>query len=251
MAELIHHLANQQAELALIVEEMTVEDLLTPSRCAGWSVADVLLHLAQTNEAAVASLAGSFDDTISNMWDSSAEVADVDEWAALVVESERPSDPGDSAVRWRASADAQLAAFGSCDPHARVPWVVGDLAARTLASTRLSETWIHTNDVAVPLGVVTQAGDQLHPIARLAWRTIPYAFERAGEFPPAPVALRLDAPDGSIWRFRAEGEAPNLVEGSALEFCEVAAQRADGSSTSLQATGPDADRILRFVRTFA
>lgn len=30
----------------------------------------------------------------------------------------------------------------------RVPWVVGEMAARTLCTTRLSETWIHTTDVA-------------------------------------------------------------------------------------------------------
>ena len=48
----------QQAELIALVEGRGEDELLAPSRCDGWTVADVLLHLAQTNEMAVASVEG-------------------------------------------------------------------------------------------------------------------------------------------------------------------------------------------------
>ena len=41
-----------------IVGDLDDDGLLRPSRCEGWTVADVLLHLAQTNEMAVASAQG-------------------------------------------------------------------------------------------------------------------------------------------------------------------------------------------------
>jgi hypothetical protein len=46
--------------------------------------------------------------------------------------------------------------------------VPGELSARTLATTRLAETWIHAGDVAGALGVTLPPTDRLRPIARLA-----------------------------------------------------------------------------------
>ena len=47
-----------EAELDGLVRDLDPAGLTTPSRCPGWSVADVLLHLAQSNEMAVASVTG-------------------------------------------------------------------------------------------------------------------------------------------------------------------------------------------------
>ena len=90
-------------------------------------------------------------------------------------------------------------------------------------------------------------------MARLAWRTVPYAFARAGLDLQAPVAFELTAPDGRDWSFRPDGPAPVLtvVRGSAADLCEVAGQRADASETALTADGPDAADVLRLMRTFA
>ena len=127
------------------------------------------------------------------------------------------------------------------------------MAARTLASTRLSESWIHTVDVASAYGPLPEPTDRLWHVARLAWRTVPYAFARAGRDLQAPVAFELVAPDGTAWSFRPDPPAPVLtvVRGTAADLCEVAGQRAEASATSLSADGPDAAAVLRFVRTFA
>ena len=65
-------------------------------------------------------------------------------------------------------------------PAAAGQGVAGELSARTLASTRLAETWIHTGDIAAGLGVDLVPTDRLWHMARLAWRTLPYAFAQAG-----------------------------------------------------------------------
>ena len=49
-----------------------------------------------------------------------------------------------------------------------------------LATTRLTETWIHAGDVLHAFGQVPAATERLWHIARLAWRTLPYAFARDG-----------------------------------------------------------------------
>ena len=55
--------------------------------------------------------------------------------------------------RWQASADTFLKLLDAADLHQRVMWVAGELSARTLATTRLAETWIHAGDVATAFGV--------------------------------------------------------------------------------------------------
>ena len=55
-------LVAQQAELAGLLASLDDDGWARPSRCAGWSIADVVLHIAQTNEMAIASCDGRFDD---------------------------------------------------------------------------------------------------------------------------------------------------------------------------------------------
>ena len=96
------------------------------------------------------------------------------------------------------------------------------------------------------------APDRLQPIARLAWRTLPYAFARAGKTMSGPVALHLTGPDGTVWEFDAgHPPAATTISGPALDFCLVAARRVPPSETALAATGADGDAVLDLVRTFA
>jgi uncharacterized protein (TIGR03084 family) len=133
----------------------------------------------------------------------------------------------------------------------RVQWVAGDMSARTLATTRLSEAWIHTGDVAEALGVELPVPDRVWHIARLAWRTVPYAFGRAGRELSGPVAFELIAPDGASWDFVPDSEPMTVIRGDAIDLCRVAARRADPEDTSLRSVGPDAAGVLELVRTYA
>lgn len=252
MDRIVAALAAQQDDLEAIVAPLDDQGWQAPSRCAGWTVADVVLHLAQTDEMAVASLDGRLAAAIDAAAAAGAgPAADVDQAAALMVESERGLPPAAVLDRWRAGAHALRAALGAHDPGERVLWVAGELTVRTLATTRLAETWIHTGDVAEPLGHEVAADDRLWHIARLAWRTLPYAFARAGRTLAGPVAFSLAAPGGDTWHFVPDEPAVTTIEGSAVELCTVAGQRADAADTDLQGEGPDAAAVLELVRTFA
>ncbi|HEU5448749.1 MAG TPA: maleylpyruvate isomerase family mycothiol-dependent enzyme [Acidimicrobiia bacterium] len=248
-------LADQVDELDRLVRDLDEAGLGLPSRCPGWSISDVLLHVAQTNEMTVASVEGRFTEEAAAFGNRAGSVppgSDVNDLAGLAVAAERGRSGKEVYDRWRASSTAQAAALGACDAGTRLPWVAGDLAAITLATTRLAETWIHTGDVAGGLGRdVTSSAARLQPIARLAWRTLPYAFASAGKAMSGPIALRLTAPDGTVWEFASDEPAATTVSGPALDFCLVAARRVSASETALVATGPDGATVLDLVRTFA
>ncbi|GAA2566130.1 maleylpyruvate isomerase family mycothiol-dependent enzyme [Pseudonocardia hydrocarbonoxydans] len=217
--------------------------------CPGWSVADVVLHLAQTDELVVSAADGGFAAAAERVVPGAVGET-VDDTVGRMVAHQRGA-PGPAVhARWRAAASTLREVLAASDPRRPMPWVVTDLPARTMATTRLSECWIHTHDVAVALGVALVPGDRLRHVARLAVRTVPYAFARAGLPAPGPVAARLTAPDGSTWHL-GDDDAPTVVTGSAADFCLVAARRLDPAAAEVRATGPGADDVLRLVRTYA
>jgi uncharacterized protein (TIGR03084 family) len=253
MDDILSALNQQHDELDGLLRGLDEAGWALPSRCPGWSIADVVLHVAQTNDMAVASVERRFNATVA-AFGKAAEAAppgaNVDDLAGLAVAAERGRPGKEVYERWLASSTAQSKALAGCEPSTRVPWVAGELAAITLATTRLAEVWIPTGDVAAALGRQQTPGPHLKPIARLAWRTLPYAFARSNQTLSGPVALTLTAPDGT-WEFTPDEPAATTVTGPALDFCLVAARRADPSETALTATGPDAAAVLELVRTFA
>ncbi len=251
MDAVVAALTDQQAELSRLLGSVDGDGWERASRCEGWTVADVALHLAQTNEMAVASVEGRFPEFVAAIASGLAPASTIDDGAAAMVARER-GEPGPSVRdRWQASADGFLAALATVDLHQRVTWVAGELSARTLAVTRLAETWIHTGDIAFGFGTPPAGGDGLRHIARLAWRTLPYAFARAGRPQAGPVAFYLRAPDGSQWDFVPDTEPLTTITGDALDLCLVAAQRVTASDTGLRGEGPDTAAVLDLVRTYA
>lgn len=240
--------------LDAFLSELTAEQWRAPSACEGWSVADVVLHLAQSEEGVI----GSFDHDNAAVpyapyLDSvmGAEGGAVDGLVDAAVAAERPDDPAAVLERWRAANGGVRERFRAVDPSRRLTWITVPLAARTLAATRLSEHWIHGMDVREPLGAPEPDTDRLRFIARLAWRTLPYAFGEAGEEAPS-VTLRVTAPSGDRWEWGNEGDdADVVIEGEAGEWCRVAARRLEPAETGLRTRGERADRVLQLARTYA
>jgi uncharacterized protein (TIGR03084 family) len=250
--DILMALASQHAELAELIDGCTNVDWERPTRCEGWDVAAVLLHLAQTDELATASAHGELDHYRDGfLGRGERQTVSVDEAAAARVDADRAAGGEAIRRRWHDASHALRAAFKAGDPHQRVTWISGQLSLRTLATTRLAEGWIHTRDIASALGIELQPTDRLRHIARLAWRTLPYAFQRADTAMNGPVALDLIGPNGEQWRFDADAPALTTIRGSAAEFCEVAARRVDPDATDLVGNGPDAAAVLRLVRTYA
>jgi uncharacterized protein (TIGR03084 family) len=215
----------------------------SPSAAAGWSVADTVLHLAQSEEGVLSSAAGSILRSTLPGGDG------VDDIMGRFVEAER-DDPAQIFQRWRAARAAALAALRAADPKQQMSWINTPLRPATLATTRLAEHWAHGLDITGPLGIPFPDTSRLRHIAWLAHRTLPYAFGLTGQ-PAAEVYCDLTAPGGGErWQYGPRG-ADSVVTGTAAAFCRVAARRLRPEESGLQATGPHGDAALRVLRTYA
>ena len=252
MNDIFEALREQNEELSSIVSELAEDQLALPSACKGWSVSDVLLHLAQTNEMAAASARGQRAQVPDGWVNSGNSVrTDINDIVADAVERERGRD-NDVLTRWVNSADDVANALEACDPAGRVLWVAGDMAPRTLATTRLAETWIHTGDVCHGLAIGQPKSNRIWHIARLVHRTLPYSFLRSGLEISGAVRFELTSPmeDTSVWCF-GDDKADTAITGPAIDLCLVAGQRAIAQETSLDGEGPNSETVLRIMRTFA
>jgi uncharacterized protein (TIGR03084 family) len=238
-------LAAEEERLEKILSGLDEAQWGSPSAADGWTIADVVLHLAQSEEAAAATashgtLRGALGTVAGETTDARADAA---------VKMERAA-PADVFARWQGARQAALAAMRAADPDQPVEWMVGTIKPATLATTRLAEHWAHGLDIAGPLGADFPDTGRLRHIAWLAHRTLPYALSLAGE-PAAPVRCELTTPDGEqVWRF-GPPDAESAITGPAGEFCRVAAQRLDPARSGLKASGPAGATALRLVRTYA
>jgi uncharacterized protein (TIGR03084 family) len=251
MDVVIRALAAEQAELAGLLDGLSESGWHFPTRCEGWDVADVVTHLAQTDVMAVDSAEGRFGALAEDLSEGRERPPSIDAGAALLVERDRGMPNHELMERWSTGAARLVGVLDGMDLSTRVTWVVGELSARSLATTRLAETWIHTGDVASALDVTLPPTDRLRHIARLAWRTLPYAFATADRTMAGPVAFRLMSPGGQLWEFEPDEPVVTTISGPATELCAVAARRVDPAATSLRGQGPDAEAALALVRTYA
>jgi len=250
--DVVAALEEQNAELGALLDDLDDAGWQRASRCEAWTIKDVVLHVAQSNEMAVASAHDRWGETIGAFAGVVPPGSSIDDAVDAMVAAERSLPATTVRDRWRSSGQEFLATVKGGDPHRRVMWAVGQLSLHSLVTTRLAETWIHTGDVAFGLGVELPVAERLRHIARLAWRTLPYAFTRAGRSLQGPVAVELTGPAGAEWVFTpTDGDPSTVVHGEALEWCLVAARRLDPRDTKLRAEGPDADAVLELVRTWA
>ena len=238
-------LGAEQERLEEILAGLSEAEWMTPSGAAGWTVADVVLHLAQSEEAVQATLMGGN----LGVWVAEATGSTMDERAEAAVRAER-AEPASVFGRWRRARRDSMAALTAGDPEQPVGWVTGLVKPATLATTRLAEHWAHGLDITGPLGLEFPDTDRLRHVAWLAHRTLPYALARAGE-QPAAVRCELTDPAGSdTWRY-GPPDAESAITGPAGEFCRVAARRLAPADARLTATGPHGATALRVLRTYA
>ncbi|HEY5988133.1 MAG TPA: maleylpyruvate isomerase family mycothiol-dependent enzyme [Streptosporangiaceae bacterium] len=244
----IDDLVAEQDRLETILAGLGEGEWAAPSAAAGWSVADVVLHLAQTEEAVVASAAGR-DMAVPSALAPGSAGPTLDEVMNQLVEAQRAA-PAPVFQRWRDARAAAAAALRAADPQVPLTWVDRPLKPATLATTRLAEHWAHGLDITGPLGLDFPDTARLRHIAWLAHRSLPYALALAGE-PPHEVFCDLTAPDGAdVWRF-GPPDADTAITGPAGAFCRVAAQRLTPAQSGLRATGPHGAAALRVLRTYA
>jgi uncharacterized protein (TIGR03084 family) len=238
-------LGAEQDRLEVILGGLDRAQWMSESGAAGWTVADVVLHLAQSEESVVTTASGG--DLRAGL--GAAAGATVGERVDALVRAQRAA-PDAVFGRWQRARRAALDALRAADPDRPLPWVAAPVKPATLATTRLAEHWAHGLDITGPLGLEFPDTGRLRHVAWLAHRTLPYAMTLAGE-QPAEVRCELTAPDGeSVWVF-GPPEAESAITGPAGEFCRVAARRLAPASSRLKATGPHGATALRLMRTYA
>jgi uncharacterized protein (TIGR03084 family) len=242
-AAIIDDLEAEQERLEVILDGLDAAAWQAPSAAEGWSVADVVLHLAQTEDAVVWFATGG--DTFGRQ---RLESPGVDDAAERMVQAER-AEPAVVFERWKAGRRAALAALRGADPQQPIPWVTNSLKPATLATTRLAEHWAHGLDITGPLGAPFPDTDRLRHVAWLAHGTLPYAFALAGD-EAHPVHCELTGPGGDTWHF-GPADADSAITGAAGAFCRVGAQRLAPEDSGLVATGPHGEAALRVLRTYA
>lgn len=239
--DIFSDLEAEHDRLESILAALDDEAWSSASGAAGWTIADVVLHLAQTDEAVVASAAAA-----DSPWRPGS--AAVDDLAEQMVRTQRAA-PAEVFARWRAARRASVAAMRAADPEQRLPWAAAPLKPATLATTRLAEHWAHGLDVTGPLRVDFPDTDRLRHVAWLGHSTLPYAFSLAGS-EPRPIYCELTGPHGDVWRYGPPDAASSIV-GSAGAFCRVGAQRLSADRSGLVTSGPDGPTALRLLRNYA
>ncbi|MEV4173630.1 maleylpyruvate isomerase family mycothiol-dependent enzyme [Nonomuraea sp. NPDC049709] len=241
MTDIFDDLAAEYEQLDAVLTTLTPAQWAHPSAAAGWTVSDVVLHLAQSEELVIASIAGELADRRSP--------GEVDAMADALVAAERDISPADLLARWRAAASATPGSLRAHPKGSRLTWVAASLSPATLATTRLAEHWAHAYDITAPLGIAYPDTSRLRHIAWLGHRTLPYAFDVEG-LSGGPVRCELTSPDGDLWHL-GDPDAPSVITGPAADFCRVGARRLTPADSALKATGPHAAEALSVLRNYA
>ncbi|MGH3155374.1 MAG: maleylpyruvate isomerase N-terminal domain-containing protein, partial [Streptosporangiaceae bacterium] len=160
----------EQQRLDDILASLDERQWASPSQAEGWTIADVVLHLAHSEEAVVftarpeaARSEPARPDV--NLTDRPPGLS-VDGFAAQAVQNQRTTTEP-VLPRWRQARTAALAALRAADPERPLRWVEAPLKPATLATTRLAEHWAHGLDIAVPLGFEFPDNERLRNVAWL------------------------------------------------------------------------------------
>ena len=243
-SEVFADLEAEDERLEAILAALSEDEWAASSAAPGWKVVDVVLHLAQTDEAVVQTTAGR---SLSRLW-GPGRPGSLDRAMEQAVRAE-PAPPALVLERWRRARRAALTALRRADPNQAVGWAARPLKPRALATTRLAEHWTHGLDITGPLGIRFPDSERLRHVAWLAHRSLPYAWSLAGR-QPCEVFCELSGPSGETWTY-GPSDAASAIRGPAGEFCRVAAQRLAPEATQLSGRGPCGREALAVLRTYA
>ncbi len=161
-----------------------------PSRCAGWSVRDVLAHLLAGEDYHAACLAGGVEEFLGSL--SARGATDLAGFNDLGIRALADRSPSQLLEVWR-TRDAQSREGFRSRGDGTVDTSVGDYPARWQAFHVATELAVHADDIAVP----DDASDRA---VRRAWR-LPFARFALNE-----VHTELSAEVTSPGRVRVQGD---------------------------------------------
>jgi uncharacterized protein (TIGR03084 family) len=243
-------LADLEAEgdrLEALVAPLDEEGWRTATPAIGWDVAHQVVHLAWTDECAVAAA------TDKQAWDALVMQALEDPEGFVDTEAAKGAQAtgAEILVRWTTARAALQATLREVPEGTKIPWYGPPMSATSMATARFMETWAHGRDVAAALGAELPVDDGLRHVVHLGVRTRDFAFDaRQLEPPIEEFRVSLTLPSGQTVVYGSE-DAAQSVTGSARDFALLVTQRVNRVDTDLVAEGDDADAWLDLAQAFA
>jgi len=143
--------ARQRRRFEAVLNELSEDDWVAPSRCDGWTVQDVVSHLVGVNgfwELAVRSGLAGAPTRLLGGFDPAAT-------PPVMVAGMRSMRPAEVLAQFVASNDGFLGALDGLDAAgwaATAEAPPGHVPVHVLAQHALWDSWIHERDVVLPLG---------------------------------------------------------------------------------------------------
>lgn len=221
-----------------------------PTAFKSWTAYDIIAHIDIFNRVALEALQGrdTFGDILAGYAQSAKQGIDMFEHNRRWLGS--PTGPG-LLAQWHQQTHALAQLFCTMDPAARVPWIGGSMSARSLVSARQMETWAHGQAIFDLLGIERQDTDRIRNVTVLAVNTYEFSFRNRGLAIPAEKPfIKLVAPTGAIWTWN-DPTTLSRINGSAVEFCQVAAQTRNVADTALTFEGESPQVWAKIAQCFA
>jgi uncharacterized protein (TIGR03084 family) len=247
LAGVLADLASEGDRLEGLVARLDETGWRTPTPAIGWDVAHQVVHLAWTDESAIAAA------TDKEAWDALVLQAleDPEGFADAEAAQGAQASGAEILARWRKSRAALQQTLREVPDGTKIPWYGPPMSATSMATARFMETWAHGHDVAAALGVHLPIDDSVRHVLHLGVRTRDYAFLARGMEPPThEFRVSLTLPSGEVVAYGPE-DAAQSVTGSAADFALLVTQRVNRVDTDLVAQGDDAVAWLAVAQAFA
>lgn len=245
MREILADLVAEQQGLDQFLQSIDYRKWSTATPAAGWDIRDQVSHLASTEELAFKAI----DEGSKAVEAVTAEHDTIESFTAVGVQRGREMRPAQVIEWWRHGRADVVDALSRMTGSERIPWLAGDMSAKSFATSRLMETWAHGLDIHAAVDSNQEDTTRLRHVAFLGWASLPYAFESVGEDYPTPIRVELRAPEYQKWVFGPE-DSEHVVRGEAGEWCRVVVRRVDAADTSLEADGELAEQALRLAKAY-
>jgi uncharacterized protein (TIGR03083 family) len=249
-----HPVVQQRRRLQELLADLPPDDWQRPSRCAGWSVQDVVTHLVSTNGFWTLSIQAGLAGEPTRFLGSFDPVAT----PAQLVDQVQGTPVADTLQQLSESNEALAAAVEALDEDG---WATlaeappGHVPIRLVADHALWDAWVHERDILLPLGrTPVEDADEVRTCLRYG-AALGTAFALcAGGAPSTPVALSVHDPDldlvvtvdGDVVRVH-DGPPPAdaaLGGGPAVEVLEMLSTRDVGTRPP-----PAVERLTAGLRT--
>ena len=244
MDQICDDLAAETRALSSVVEDLTEDQWRAPTVAEGWDSHETILHLGATDWICYLTLVNPklFVDIRTQLSKGETSVH-------KAVGPHVRGLQGSELWEWFLTGRSEmLGALRDTDPKARITWLGPDIGARSLATSRLLETWTHSHDLADSFAIQYPRTNRLRHIAHIGVVTREFSYVNQGLTPPKePVRVELVSPNGDQWSWGPD-DATNKVSANAYEFCKVITRRIPVAESAVETHGVLAQKWMEIAQ---